>query len=131
MLLITIFFGCIPHEHTAKKVLIFCQHENLCLCQLPIHEKKVLVIFRASTIGKVCFMWDKVGRVLPKKEEKVGFFQLLFVDLRPPWDITDMHSETSTLSQRKGRAPQPSITFSCQAGGGWWWGGRGEGGPPR
>ena len=37
---------------------------------------------------------------------------------------------TSTLSQRKGRAPQPSITFSCQAGGGGgggpvvgWWGG--------
>ena len=24
---------------------------------------------------------------------------------------------TSTLSQRKGRAPQPSITFSCQGGG--------------
>ncbi len=42
---------------------------------------------------------------------------------------------TSTLSQRKGRAPQPSITFSCQAGeggflvlrGGLWCGG---GGPP-
>ena len=25
---------------------------------------------------------------------------------------------TSTLSQRKGRPPQPSLTFSCQAGGG-------------
>ncbi len=33
-------------------------------------------------------------------------------------------------SQRKGRAPQPSITFTCQAGGEWWWG-RGGGGPPR
>ena len=31
--------------------------------------------------------------------------------------------QTSTLSQRKGRAPQPSITFSCRAGG--WVGGGG------
>ena len=32
-------------------------------------------------------------------------------------DFSSTH-RTSTLSQRKGRAPQPSITFSCQAGGG-------------
>ncbi len=30
---------------------------------------------------------------------------------------TGIPQKTSTLSQRKGRAPQPSIAFSCQAGG--------------
>ena len=45
----------------------------------------------------------------------VGFFSALWCQ-----------ALTSTLSQRKGRAPQSSITFSCQAGGG---GSASQGGP--
>ena len=45
---------------------------------------------------------------------------------RTDWQETARNQlETSTLSQRKGRAPQPSITLSCQAGAWcwcWWWG---------
>ncbi len=37
-------------------------------------------------------------------------------------ETSAIERKTSTLSQRKGRAPQPSNTFSSQARG-WWWGG--------
>ena len=70
--------------------------------------------FRGSE-RSILSRWHEVG--VEKTDRRQITFKvecLTFNNLSPP-----VQSQTSTLSQRKGRVPQPSITFSCQAEVGW------------
>ena len=57
-----------------------------------------------------CNKWRHKVITQNKEELSGSYFEKQFC-----WQ-SHRTGETSTLSQRKGRAPQPSITFSCQAG---------------
>ncbi len=65
-------------------------------------------------------------QTLPISAQYWFLFQIHFIlNFASQFRWFPVKKKTSTLRQRKGRAPQPSSTFSCQAGVGWWWGGGG------
>ncbi len=91
---------------------------NLVLIQLGLIFSPSYSFTRKADLGRSA---DWNGKAL---QEPAFCFSLLraqiyfYASKSRIWTRNRTGNQTSTLSQHEGRAPQPSIRFSCQAGGG-------------
>ena len=103
-----LYFSCVVNKtRSLLSVWDSCPTNNFLLISLENDLKRNPWVARLTLY--VLFCWNVTS---PSR-------QLSFVCAH---NQLGLQKWTSTLSERKGRAPQPSVTFSCQAGG-WWWGG--------